>query len=79
MEFCPEIVVIGGKTHKVPGSTKNKLQQFLMEKVLDWMTENGYKTEFLDPKAYKHWRDTIRSFGGPVDFIDYLVEEGKLP
>lgn len=78
MEFCPEIVVIKGKTVKVPGSTKGKLQEFLVEKVLDWMSENGYKVELLVPDDYKHWKDIIYSSGGADNYIDYLREIGKI-
>lgn len=79
-EFNPEMVIVGGKTIKIGGSTKGKLEKnHLVEKVIDWMDSQEYKTELLIPSDYKHWRDVIRSHGGPTNYIDYLVELGKLP
>lgn len=77
-EFCPEWVSIGGVARKVAGSTKGKLQEALLEKVLDWMTDQGYQTELLLPADYKYWRDVIYSEGGPDTYIDYLLSIGKL-
>lgn len=79
MEFNPEYVVIDGKSTKVPGSTKGKLAKGFLEKVIDWATDQGYKTEFLNPNGYKEWRDTIFPMGGPDNYIDYLVDLKKLP
>lgn len=79
-EFNPEMVIVGGQAKKIGGSTKGKLEKgHLVEKVIDWMNEQGYKTELLVPADYKYWRDVIRSTGGPINYIDYLVEIKKLP
>jgi cobalamin biosynthesis Mg chelatase CobN len=45
---------------------------------MDWMAEQGYQVEWLNPEEYKTWRDLIRDGGGPDNFIDYLVETGRL-
>lgn len=78
IEFNGEFVVINGRSVKVPQSTKGKLQAGLLERVIDWMTDQGYRTEVLNPDEYKHWRDTIFPHGGPDNYIDYLLELKKL-
>lgn len=78
IEFNAEMVVVAGKTRIVAGSTKGKLQAGFLEKVIDWMTDQGYQTEFLNPTKYENWRDTIYPNGGPDNYIDYLVETKKL-
>ena len=79
-EFSNEMVVVAGKVKTVAKSTKGRkeLKEF-MEKVLDFMVEQGYQIDALNPEAYKKWRDEIRPFeGGPDNYIDYLLEIGGL-
>ncbi len=79
-EFSGEMVVIGGKAHLVPRSTKGReaLQAFL-ERVLGWLQENyDPPVEALDPARFKEWRDTVFPYGGPDNYIDYLIEVGVL-
>ncbi|MEK7180116.1 MAG: hypothetical protein AAB706_01460 [Patescibacteria group bacterium] len=76
-EFNGEMVLIKGKAHKVGKSTRGGLVGYL-EPILDWMSEQGYKTELLNPTNYEYWRDTIFPNGGPENYIDYLVEIKKL-
>lgn len=74
-EFFTEMVVVAGKVHSVPRSTKGReaLQGFL-ERVLAWLQENyAPPAEALDPERFKEWRDTIFPNGGPDHYIDYLV------
>lgn len=79
LHFTPNEVIVAGVRHIVPGSTKGKLQRDkLVEMVLDWMEEQGYPTELLNPSDFKKWRDTVFPFGGPDNYIDYLVEMGRL-
>ncbi len=80
LEFCPEFVKIKGKAKKVPGSTKGKLNDDVVDKVIDWLEENyGIdRADLLNPAEYKTWRDTIFSEGGPDTFIDYLIEMGRI-
>ncbi len=79
-EFNTQMIVINGQTKKVGGSTKGKLEkEHIIEKILDWMNEQGYKIDLLNPKEYKYWRDVIRSNSGPIDYIDYLCEVHRLP
>lgn len=74
MEFNSEQVEIGGKVQKVAKSTKNKLGPFL-ERVEYWLIENyAPPLEALNPEKFKHWKDTIFPYGGPDNYIDYLVE-----
>lgn len=80
LEFNPEIVSVNGKSHTVAGSTKGELNKGFVERILDWMSDNGYKVEYLNPEIYKDWRDRILvTDGGPDNFIDYLVHIKKLP
>ena len=79
-EFCSEMVVLGGKAHLVPKSTKGRenLQPFL-ENVLGWLMENyAPPPEAIDPGKYKYWRDTVFPSGGPDNYITYLEEIGVL-
>ena len=79
-EFNGQMVEIGGKMHVVGKSTSGRevLNPFV-ERVVDWLTENyAPPAEALTPKKYKEWRDTIFPFGGPDNYIDYLLEIGLL-
>lgn len=78
MEFNAEMVVVNGKAKTIAGSTKGQLAKGLLDKVIDWMTDQGYQTELLNPTEYKYWRDTIYPNGGPVDYISYLLATKKL-
>lgn len=77
-EFNPHYVIIGGKSHKVPGSTSGELNKGFLERVSNWMEDQGYQIELLNPKDYEYWRDTIYPHGGPDNYIEYLVETKKL-
>jgi hypothetical protein len=80
VEFNGEIMVVAGKANKVPKSTKGKLNKGFIDRVIDWL-EAQYaidRIEVLNPKDYKNWRDTIFPSGGPDNYIDYLVEVGRL-
>jgi hypothetical protein len=76
-EFNAEQVVVNKKVKTIAGSTSGKLHIF-MEKVIDWMNEQGYPTHLLNPNDYKHWKDTIYAFGGADNFLDYLIEIKEL-
>ena len=79
-EFNGTMVHIGGKMHVVGRSTSGRevLTPFV-ERVVDWLTENyAPPAEAMDPKKYKEWRDTIFPFGGPDNYMDYLLEIGIL-
>lgn len=78
LEFNGELVNVGGKIHKVAKSTKGELGKGYIDRVMDYMADNGYELHLLDPTQYKMWRDTIYPFGGPENYIDYLVSVGKL-
>lgn len=79
-EFNSEIVVINGKPRKVACSTKNKLNQGFLERVIGYLEDNyGIdSSKVLDPKKYKHWHDAIFPYGGPETYIDYLVSVNVL-
>ena len=67
---------IGGRVQRVGKTTKGRpVLNLFVERVIDWLTENyAPPQEALDPEKYKNWRDTIFPFGGPANYIDYLVE-----
>lgn len=77
-ELNGEFRTIAGKAVKIAKSTKGELNRGFLERVIDWMTDNGYQTELLMPADYKKWRDEIFPFGGPETYIDYLLEINKL-
>lgn len=79
-EFNGDVVILGGKQHRVTKSTKNLLKGFL-ERVIEWAEEQGYPTNLLNPDEYKRWRDEIFPTGeieDPDNYIDFLVSIGKL-
>jgi len=79
-EFNGDVVILGGKQHRVTKSTKGLLKEFI-ERVMDWMGEQGYPIELLNPDDYKRWRDEIFPTGeidSPDNFIDFLVSIGKM-
>lgn len=74
-EFNSELVAIGDIVHKVAKSTKNELNSGFLERVVEYIIENyAPPMEALDPKRYKHWHDAIYPYGGPDNYIDYLVK-----
>lgn len=75
MEFNSEIVGLFGKSHRIAKSTKNELNNGFLERVVGYLIENyAPPMEAIDPSKYKHWRDTVFPYGGPDNYIDYLVE-----
>lgn len=78
IEFNGHFVTIKGKSHKVAQSTKGALNSGFLDRVMDWMVDQGYQVDLLNPNDYKHWRDAIRPHGGPENYIDYLKELRKL-
>lgn len=75
IEFNGDLVAIGGKTHMVAQSTKNRLNLGFLERCTDWLVDNyAPPFEALDTNSYKNWRDTIYPEGGPDNYIDYLLE-----
>ena len=80
IEFNGEFVMLKGKgLERVGKSTSGQLKVFI-DKVIDWLEEQYgiNRMEVLNPDVYKKWRDEIFPFGGPDNFIDYLVETKKL-
>ncbi len=76
IEFNGEFVELGGKIHKVAQSTKNRLNQGFLERVEGYIQDNyAPPVEALNPKSYQHWKDAIFPYGGPDNYIDYLVEK----
>lgn len=75
IEFNGELVAIGGKSHRIALTTKNRLNQGFLERVEGYIQDNyAPPTEALNPKKYKHWRDTIFPIGGADNYIDYLAD-----
>lgn len=79
LEYNGEYVVIGGKSHLVGKTTKQKLSTGFLERCIEGLVENyGLNEEVLSTDRYKNWRDTVYPHGGPSNYIDYLVEIGLL-
>ncbi len=79
-EFNGDMVAVRGTVLKIARSTKGRavLAPFC-ERVKDWLFENYQPpAEALDPERYKTWRDTVFPYGGPDNYLDYLVECGIL-
>lgn len=79
VEFNGEIVKVGDKVHLVAQSTKGKLQDGFLERVMDWLIENyAPPTEAVLPDSYKKWRDELRDdLPDPegADYISYLISK----
>jgi hypothetical protein len=79
IEFNGEMVEISGKVNKIAASTKNKLNQGFLERVEGYLIDNyAPPKEVFDTKKYDHWKDTIFPYGGPDNYLDYLIEVGIL-
>ncbi len=81
MEFNPEIIMSRGKTVKVGKSTKGKLNDGYIEKIID-MLEEEYgidRTKCLNPKDYKHFTDVVFMNGDYDTYIDYLKDLKLIP
>jgi len=81
-EFNGEIVEMNGKAHRIARSTRGRaVFDPFVERVQDWLIENyAPPLEALDPKKWKHWRETVFPIpNSPDNYIDYLVEIGLLP
>lgn len=82
LEFNPEFVKIAGKSHKVGGTTKGKLNgdDGVIDRVIDFLEEQyGIdRTKVLNPKDYKNFKDKIFMNGKFEDYIDYLRQLKKL-
>lgn len=79
IEFNGTMIVVGEKTHLIGGSTKRKLNQGFLERCVGYLEDNyAPSLEALDPAVYKDWRDRIFPYGGPDNFLDYLISLKKL-
>lgn len=77
LEFNPMVIVIAGKDRKIGKSTKGKLSQGFMERLLDYLVENYAidPAKVLNPEHYKDFRDRIWPFTTKYDtYIDYLKD-----
>lgn len=75
IEFLGELVSIKGKVHRIAQSTKNKLSLGFLERVEGYLIDNyAPPEEIFDTNKYNHWRDAIFPYGGPDNYLDYLIE-----
>lgn len=81
IEFNAEIIITKDKSVKVGQSTKGKLNDGFIEKVIDNLVDNyGIDREkCLDPKKYKYFKDKIFMDGKYDTFIDYLIDLKYIP
>jgi hypothetical protein len=80
IEFNGEILVANGKSTRIGKTSRGKLNQGYIDRIVDYLEENyGIDRKIaLNPKDYKHWRDVIFPYGGPDNYIGYLIESGKI-
>jgi hypothetical protein len=79
IEYAGEIFITHGRTYKMPGSTRGKLDE-ITEKVI-CMLEEEYGIErmkVLDPEHYKDFRDRIYPAGEYDTYIEYLIALNRL-
>jgi hypothetical protein len=76
IEFNGEVVVVDKKAHKIALSTKGKLNDGFIERVIDYLVENyGIDpAKVLNPEAYKRFRDEIYPYSNYEDFIAYMKD-----
>jgi hypothetical protein len=75
VEYNGEYLVINEKAHRVAISTKGKLSDGYLHRCIEGLIENyGLDPRVLETSRYKHWRDAVYPFGGPDNYIDYLVD-----
>lgn len=72
-----EFIEIRGKAVKVGKTTRGELAVFI-ERVIEWMSEQGYPVELLNPEGYKQWDTQVFPFGGPETYLEYLISVGRL-
>lgn len=75
VEFNPQIFTTRFKAYKIGGSTKGKLNEGFIEKIIDFLEEQyGIdRSKVLSPDLYKEYRDVLRPFENvPDNFIDYM-------
>lgn len=74
LEFNGRYITIGNKAHIVGQSTKHALNNGFLDRVVDWVMETyAPPMEALYSESYKNWRDTVFPYGGPDNYIDYLI------
>ncbi len=81
LEFNPDIIIVGGEPKKIGRSTKGKLNEGYLERLIDYLIEQyGIDpNKVLNPERYKTWRDTIYPFTTKYDsYLDYLLATGEL-
>lgn len=78
IELNGEFIEIKGKAIKVGKSTTKGELVAYVERVIEWMTEQGYPVQLLNPIEYKYWDTKIFPYEGPDTYIGYLIESGKL-
>ena len=78
-EFNGDMIIVDGNPVKIGLSTKGKLR-VILDKFVDYLEENYAidRDEVLNNEKFKYWRDVIFPGGGPDNYIDYLVDTGKL-
>jgi hypothetical protein len=78
IELNGEFIEIKGKAIKVGKSTTKGELPAYVERVIEWMTEQGYPVQLLNPAEYKYWDTKVFPYGGPETYLGYLIETGRL-
>lgn len=81
MEFNAKIVKTKTGTKKIGGSTRGKLNEGYLERVIENLEkEYGVDRELcLNPKDYKYFKDKIFMEGKYNEYLDYLKDLNRLP
>lgn len=79
-EFNGGMIMRNGKQEVYGKSTKGELNKGYLDRVVDHLEEQYAikRQDVLNPEEYKKWRDEIYGLGGVDNFIEYMVEIGKL-
>ena len=84
LEFNSDTIVVDGKPRKIGRSTKGKLKNGLVDKVIDYLEEQYAikREDVLNTADYKNWRDVllVQDETGtiPQCYICYLEYDGRL-
>jgi len=74
LEFNGRYITIHNKAHIVGQTTKHALNNGFLDRIVEWLTENyAPPIEALNPESYKLWKNTVYPYGGPDNYIDYLI------
>lgn len=80
-EFNGEVIVMDGKTQRIGKSTRGSLNSGFLERLIRHLEEQYQvdRTQCLNHKDYKYYRDVLLMDSEYPTYIDYLVALRKVP